>query len=219
MRAISTIAVVLLSAACGDNSPGKQLSLEDVTASTAEDTPLLVDVPFIGDETKTTLAVVTQPLHGTLTGSGPRWTYTPAENYFGPDSFVVEATAKQKSATATVTIDVTAVNDKPVANADSFPAGFDTPLTIAQATLLANDTDVEASALSVVGVTAGTHGTISVSGTDVVFTPETGYTGSATFTYTVSDGGETGIGMVTVTIGDDVAPVAPSTVPRRSRTP
>jgi hypothetical protein len=209
MRAIYALVGVLLGAACGDNGPGGTLDLDDVELATAEDTPLNVEVPFTAtDKSKAVLQVTTAPMHGAVTGTGPRWTYTPAENYFGPDTFVVEATEKGKSVTARVTIDVTAVNDAPIAKADSFPAGFETPLPIAQTTLLANDTDVEASPLSVTNVTAGTHGVVTMSGTDVVFTPEAGYTGTATFKYTVSDGGATGEGAVTITIGDDMAPVA-----------
>ena len=202
-------ALPLLLAACGDNHEGNQLDLDDVNATTAEDTSVVVDVPYsAGDKTKATLSVETPPTHGTLSGSGPKWTYTPSENYAGPDSFVVKAVEKSKTASATVMIEVTPVNDAPVAAADSFPAAFDTPLTVAQTTLLANDTDVEGTALTVSSVTSGTHGGVALIGTDVVFTPETGFNGTATFTYQASDGSATGTGTVTVTIGDDIAPVA-----------
>jgi hypothetical protein len=111
---------------------------------------------------------------------------------------------------ATVAITVTPVNDAPVANPDSFMAGFDTPLTISQATLLANDTDVDSATLTVISVAqvSGTHGSPAMSGSDVLFTPETGFTGSTTFLYTISDGMLTANGTVTVTIGADSAPVA-----------
>jgi hypothetical protein len=202
-------ALALLLAGCGDNHESNQLDLDDVSVTTPEDTDRIVEVRYTAiDKAKAMLAVTTPPMHGTLSGNGPRWTYTPAANYFGPDSFVVEATENNKSAMATVTIDVTPVNDVPVANADSFPAGFDTPLTIAQATLLMNDTDVEGTALTVASVTAMAHGTVALSGSDVVFTPEAGFTGAASFTYKVSDGDAESTGTVSVTIGDDMAPIA-----------
>jgi hypothetical protein len=205
----SFCALALLLSACGDNHDSTTLTLQDVSVTTAEDTSALVDVPFTAsDRNNTTLEVMTAPQHGTLTGAGPRWTYQPAENYAGADSFVVRAQEGSKSAMATVTIDVTAVNDPPVANADSFPAGFETPLAVAQTTLLANDTDVESATLSVASVSGATHGTVALSGTEVVFTPEAGYTGTASFMYAASDGEATAMGMVTVTIGDDIAPVA-----------
>lgn len=55
------------------------------------------------------------PLHGTLTGTAPNMTYTPAPNYTGPDSFTFRAhDATTASAPATVTITVRNVNDAPV---------------------------------------------------------------------------------------------------------
>lgn len=44
------------------------------------------------------------------------------------------------------------------------------------------------------------HGTASLASGFVTFTPEAGYTGTATFEYTVSDGQLTDIGLVTVTV-------------------
>ena len=122
MRSGQIGALAVLLAACGDNYKGSQLALDDVSLTTPEDTDLVVEVPYAaGDTSKATLTVTTPPLHGTLSGSGPRWTYTPAANYFWPDRFVVEAVENTKMATATVTIDVTADNDPPVANTDSCP--------------------------------------------------------------------------------------------------
>ena len=43
------------------------------------------------DAKAVTLTIVTAPSHGTLTGLGPRWTYTPAPNYAGSDTAVVAA--------------------------------------------------------------------------------------------------------------------------------
>ena len=55
-----------------------------------------------------TFTVLTQPDHGTLTGTPPALTYEPADGYTGPDSFTFRATANGKhSATATVSITVT----------------------------------------------------------------------------------------------------------------
>lgn len=205
-RSILSCCVVL--AACGDGrSPPP--TLDDVALSTAEDTPLTINVPHTAaDEAAVTFTVVTVPSHGTVSGHGPTWTYTPAADYNGDDSMVVRAEDIRGSAMATVTIHVTAVDDPPVATADSVAAGFGALLTIPEAMLLANDTDVDSTTLTITGVTAGTHGTVVISGSNILFTPEVGYTGTATFTYTVSDGSVTSHGTVTVAIGPDAAPVA-----------
>ena len=59
-----------------------------------------------------------QPAHGTVTGTGPNVTYTPAANYCGPDSFTYTVSDGQcTSGAGTVTITVACVNDCPVAKA------------------------------------------------------------------------------------------------------
>jgi len=94
-----------------------------------------------------------------------------------------------------------------VANPDNLATGFDTALTIAQATLLANDTSAGA-ALTVASVAAALNGTVALSGNNVVFTPEVGFHGLTTFAYTISDGAQTAQGTVTVSVGADQSPVA-----------
>jgi hypothetical protein len=185
--------------------------VSEVAVTTMEDTPTPVVVPLTAaDPSAVILTVATPPSHGTLTGRGPTWTYTPAANYNGPDSAVVKAADSHGSSTAVVTITVTPVNDAPVANPDSFATGFGTPLTVSQAMLLANDTDVDSTTLHVTSVDAMAdgHGTPTMSGSDVVFTPESLYAGSARFTYTISDGMLTAVGTVTVTVGTDQPPSA-----------
>ncbi|MCH8990578.1 MAG: tandem-95 repeat protein, partial [Acidobacteria bacterium] len=132
------------------------------------------------------------------------------------------------SDTATVTVTVTGVNDAPVANNDTFGTDEDTPLNIAAAGVLANDTDAETDTLTVTAFDA-----VSTSGAAVSVSADGSFTydptGSAvlqdlfsaaesiddTFTYTISDGnGGADTATVTVTVtgindlpvaGDDVA--------------
>ncbi len=87
--------------------------------ATDEDTPLpiaLVASDVDGDSLSYT--IVAAPAHGTLTGSGPSRTYTPAANYNGPDSFTFRVNDGQAdSNVATVAITVRPVNDAPVCTA------------------------------------------------------------------------------------------------------
>jgi large repetitive protein len=196
-------------AACGDNHDALPPTLEDVVLTTAEDTPRSIAVPVAAtDDALVRLTIISLPSHGTLSGTSPRWTYTPAANYNGSDRLTVGVEDPYGTDTAMVTIQVTAVNDAPSAMPDSFAAGFETPLAIMQTTLLANDGDIDSTALSVSAVAAGTYGTPVISGNTVMFTPEIGFEGTATFSYTLSDGAATAQGTVTVTVGADEAPVA-----------
>ncbi len=94
----------------------------------------------------------------------------------------------EASATGTVTVNVTAVDDPPVATDDVAATVEDTALPLTAAALVANDTDPEGGALSITAVGNATHGTVALVGTTVTFTPAVDYSGSASFDYTVSDG-------------------------------
>ncbi len=66
-------------------------------------------------------SIVASPANGTLSGTAPNITYTPAANYNGSDSFTFRVNdGYVNSATATVTISVTAVNDTPSFSASSY---------------------------------------------------------------------------------------------------
>ena len=92
-------------------------------------------------------AIVAGPAHGVLTGAPPNVTYTPALDYFGPDSFTFTATDGQLvSSAATVSLTVTPVNDAPVATDDAAATAPRTAVIIA---VLANDRDVDGNPLVV----------------------------------------------------------------------
>jgi hypothetical protein len=83
------------------------------------------------------------------------------------------------------------VNTAPIAaNDNGFVAYSNTALSIAAATLLANDVDVDGDVLSITGATAISGGTVAFNSQTnaITFTPTTGYIGSASFRYTASDG-------------------------------
>jgi hypothetical protein len=101
----------------------------------------------------------------------------------------------------------TTTNQNPVATNDSgFSTTQNTALTIQAATLLANDTDPNGDALSITGVTSDPtngHGTATFtpSTNTVSFAPTAGYTGPASFSYTISDGrGGTATANVSLTV-------------------
>ena len=66
-------------------------------------------------------------------------------------------TAPPTRNTVTVTLTVNAVNDAPVASADSSSTNEDTPLTVAAPGVLGNDTDVDSPTLTAILVTGPAH--------------------------------------------------------------
>ena len=76
------------------------------------------------------------PDHGTLAGTAPNLTYTPAPDFNGTDSFRFTANdGEDESAPATVGITVSEVNDSPSAQPDSITGGVGQTVAVAAATL------------------------------------------------------------------------------------
>ena len=92
-------------------------------------------------------------------------------------------------------------NASPAPVIDSLTTAYAHPVSVSTATLLANDTDPNGDSLSLTAVGGAQHGTVSLAGGVVTFTPYVGYVGSAGFSYTVDDGhGGTATGQVNVTV-------------------
>src|SRR5690606_24191349 len=121
-------------------------------------------------------------------------TFTPANNYTGAAGFTYAISdGRGGTASAAVTLNVTQPppNQAPVAQNDSgFSTVQNTALQISASALLANDTDPNGDPLTITGVSGATNGTVSFDAqTNIVtFTPATGHTGAAGFTYAISDG-------------------------------
>ena len=126
------------------------------------------------------------PQHGNLFISfpSPHATYVPSSNYNGPDSFTFYVSDGQFfSADATVTIDVAAVNDPPVAFATQRTLNEDT-----SATITLQGGDVDGDPITFAMGDGPHHGSLSVSLPTVTYTPDPNFNGSDSFTFTVSDG-------------------------------
>jgi len=96
-----------------------------------------------------------------------------------------------------------AANRAPTAGHDQATTPEHTPLVLAVATLLANDSDPDGDPLSLASVSDAAHGVVSFDAAQgtVTFTPTAGYSGGASFNYTISDGhGGTATGAVDITV-------------------
>ncbi|WP_426107126.1 Ig-like domain-containing protein [Massilia sp. TSP1-1-2] len=127
-----------------------------------------------------TASVVRQPAHGS-------WTYTPALNYYGPDSLTYQISdGVQPSNVATLTFDVAKVNYVPVLAGSTATVNEGASVVI---TPLAHATDVNLDALAAIVVTQPAHGAIAVNANGTwTYTPQAGYFGADRFTYKVNDG-------------------------------
>lgn len=127
--------------------------------------------------------------------------YVPAADFFGTDTFTYtmnDTKAGSVAATGTVTVTVTAVNDTPVPANDTLTnvAEDSGARTILASDLIGNDNrgaaNESAQTLTIAAVSGAVGGTVSINGSgNVVFTPTADYNGPASFTYTVTDNGQT----------------------------
>ncbi|WP_395832310.1 cadherin-like domain-containing protein, partial [Elstera sp.] len=80
------------------------------------------------------------------------------------------------------------VNDAPRLQSDWLGSALEEqPISVAVASLMSNDSDPEGDAMTFLGVSGASGGTVSQSGATVNFTPYTNFSGTASFTYQVAD--------------------------------
>ncbi len=145
---------------------------------------------------------------GTLTlNANGSFTYTPPANYNGVISFTYRArdASGNQSAATTVQITVNPVNDPPTAVNDRLNVTKNS--TTNNLNVLANDSMAPDAGeqLTITAVTAASHGNVAVvfGGAGLTYTPQPGYLGPDTFSYTISDGnGGTATATVFLTVGD-----------------
>jgi len=182
------------------------------TYSTDPGVTLVVPAPgVLGNDTDPdpgfalTAAVVTPPVQGILTlNANGSFNYAPPAGLTGNVTFTYRAndgTVNSNNATVTIRI-----NARPVANANTYAATEDTPLSIAAPGVLSNDTDPENDPLTAQLTTSVSHGTLALSANGAFnYTPAQNYHGPDSFTYKAFDGARDSLTAATVTI--NVVPV------------
>ncbi|EPM7859514.1 tandem-95 repeat protein, partial [Vibrio alginolyticus] len=172
-------------------------------ATVVEDTPTIIKVlgndTFEGDDKVVSLDTNNGPANGTVSvNPDGSVTYTPNDNYHGTDSFTYIVTSGGVSESTTVNVDVTPVNDAPVAKDDTAVTDEDTPVTI---DVLPNDTDIDGDTLSIDSASVPSdQGTVEIVDGKLVFTPAENFHGDAEITYTITDGALTDQATVNVTV-------------------
>jgi large repetitive protein len=141
----------------------------------------------------------------TVSHAAKKVIFVPAPNAhgtpYGTFQFVMKDKRSQSTA-STVTLNVTSVNDLPVAFNDSasgLPGQVISPINV-----LLNDLEPDGQALTISAFTQGQKGTVAANGDGSLrFTPNANFTiGEDSFTYTISDGaGGTSTATVNVAVG------------------
>jgi len=149
---------------------------------------------------------VTQASNGTVINNGDILTYIPNSGFIGTDTFTYTIT-DQEGASDTATVTITVNNIAPIAVNDVATSSGDTVVIF----VTANDSDPDGTSLQLLSTTNPTNGVISSNGgNEIEYTPNAGFVGIDTFTYTINDvDGATSTATVTVTVNDpNTAPIA-----------
>jgi len=172
-----------------------------------------VVISVLGNDTDSngdTLSIdsFTQPANGSVTkGANGQLIYTSNGAACDiDDTFtytISDGNGGTDNATVTVVVDP-AGNSSPVAIDDAKTTPQDTAVNFDS---LNNDSDPENDTLSISSVGTPSHGSAVKNGTQIIYTPDAGYVGEDSFTYTISDGnGGTATATETVTITPVNAP-------------
>lgn len=129
--------------------------------------------------------------------------FRPAVNYFGPAEFTYVISDGKDEAEALVSIDVTPVNDPPVAGPDSFTGNMNSEIVFDPGQFLQNDTDVDGDPIGISAVGGAVNCTVTLNEFgQVVFTPAKDFQGVTSFNYEIDDGANgLAVGLVTVNVG------------------
>ncbi|MFM1852732.1 MAG: hypothetical protein RL164_49 [Bacteroidota bacterium] len=198
------------------------------SASTLEDTPITFNITGNDTDVDGTINTTTVDLNpttpgiqntfttaqGTFSVTNGDLTFSPVANFNGTTivTYTVNDNSGALSNVATVSINITSVNDAPLAINDLATTNEDVPVVIS---VLSNDTDIEGLNIGSVSITVpSTNGTATVNpNTGVItFTPAANFFGTTSFTYQVCDNGTPVLcddAVVTITVNSiNDAPIA-----------
>jgi len=181
-----------------DGKGGTDRATVNITIKEVNDAPKAIDSEVTTQEDKEvsinltgkdkdgdllSYSVVKGPSRGTLSGTAPRLEYTPKANFSGSDSFTFKVNDKTTdSDVATVSITITAANDPPMAYSDSARTQEDDSVSI---TLAGGDDDGDVITYHV--VTGPSHGSLKGKAPRLIYTPNSNFNGSDSFTFKTND--------------------------------
>jgi hypothetical protein len=179
----------------------------DDAANTAEDVPVTINAltndSDVDGDTLTITSVTATNGTAAIVG-GTNVLFTPSANFNGTATIGYSISdGNAGTASALITVTVSAVNHSPVAAADALTRYANSSAKISVALLLANDSDSDLDTITITGVTSPTANgaTVTRDGDWVIYEPVPGFNGADSFEYTISDGrGGTDIGTVTVNL-------------------
>lgn len=181
--------------------PNRPPETQDLYFTIPEDTSIDSDIPGTDpDRDPLTYTLIAEPEHGsvTLDSETGAFVYTPDADYYGPDQFQVAVSDGQQTVNQTTYIEVTPVNDPPVAEDLYLTTPEDTPIPG-----VITASDVDGDTLTYTVIDAPDFGDVEFDDTTGTFNYQPGpdYVGEDQFTVLIDDGnGGTTEAIVYITV-------------------
>ncbi|WP_157497889.1 VCBS domain-containing protein [Gilvimarinus chinensis] len=181
--------------------PNRPPETQDLYFTIPEDTSIDSDIPGSDpDRDPLTYTIIADPEHGsvTLDPETGAFVYTPDADYFGPDQFQVAVSDGQQTVSQTTYIEVTPVNDPPVAEDLYLTTPEDTPIPGG-----ITASDVDGDTLTYTVITPPSFGEVEFNEQTGSFNYQPGldYVGEDQFTVLIDDGnGGTTEAVVYITV-------------------
>jgi hypothetical protein len=171
---------------------------EDETVSLTAASLLTNDSDVDNSQAQLCVVSVGGAVHGSVsletTNGNTHVVFKPELNFYGAASFTYTVSdGVGGTADTRVELNLVGVNDVPVVNGELYVGKRDVSYSLSAAVLLANDTDVETpNSLTLSSVGNAQHGSANLVNGNIVFVPESGYSGLGSFDYVVcdADGGQ-----------------------------
>ena len=196
-----TLTIIVANAA-PDASPDTVATEADAGGSTTIDV-LANDTDPNGDTL--TITEVTRAAHGSVVIANDELVYSYQDDFAGTDTFAYTI-VDGHGGSSTADVAVTVTNTKPTASNDDAATDPAKSVTI---DVLANDSDPNGDAISLVSVANPAHGSATIVGEKVVYTPDGAFHGVDAFSYTIRDArGATDTGTISVTTRYDLTVAA-----------
>ncbi len=149
--------------------------------------------------------IVVTPAHGTAIIENGQIRYiVNTGDYEGEDSFTYEvkdANGNTQTAIVTLIIPANIGNTAPIAVNDDLSTTINTPITY---NIISNDSDADGDTLTLANISTPAYGTVTKNGNEITYTPNTDFSGTDSFTYSISDGnGHEATATVIIKVGEN----------------
>jgi len=207
--ATSAVAVVTLTVAASNSvpmaEPDQFVTTKNVALIVGANGGILAN-DFDPDGGTLSAMLVASTSHGTLSlNANGSFSYTPASNFAGSDSFSYRATDGEATSPVTL-VNITinpSPNSVPTSPPDQYITTKNTPLNrTASGGVLANDSDADGDILTAWLVTSVSHGTLALNGNGSFnYVPAPNFSGTDSFSYRAFDGRATSaVAAVTIVV-------------------